>query len=226
MSDQARLPTIQPLSTDVEALLVYERQITLPLDLVRARALARARVALSGHAVPSIGRSLVAHQHAPLPLAAGIAVAAGIALAIELLLSAGIWQASTRGNRRADSLRQPTSTVRERPILPAVVEPPSAETPNHGAVMPEDGLEELRLLDRARQFDRRGDYNSALASTREHQRRFSNGRLVEEREALRIRALMGLGRVTEASESAAFFKRRFPHSVLLDTIDRMMASLR
>jgi hypothetical protein len=226
MRDQAQLPTIHPLSTDVESLLVYERQIAFQLDLVRARALARARLALKGTGVPSIGRSIAGHEASSMPMAVGIAVVAGFAVAIELLLSAGARQASLVVDRRSDSLRAPTSAAMQPDVTPPALESPNAKESNRGAVIPEDGLEELRLLDRARRFDRRGDYHAALASTREHQRRFSNGRLVEEREALLIRALMGLGRAAEAGEAAMLFRRRFPHSVLLETIDRMTASRR
>ena len=40
----------------------------------------------------------------------------------------------------------------------------------------------------------RGDFAEALSPINEHTRRFRNGRLVEEREALRVKALVGLRR--------------------------------
>ena len=74
---------------------------------------------------------------------------------------------------------------------------------------------ELALLDRARAALAGGDFSTALVPINEHRRRFPNGRLVEEREALRVKALRGLGREDEARRAAADFRARFPRSVLL-----------
>jgi hypothetical protein len=88
------------------------------------------------------------------------------------------------------------------------------------------GIEELQLLDRARQADARGEYAAVLAIATAHERRFPGGRLAEEREVLRVKALVGLGRSNEAGEVAVRFRRHFPRSVLLPKIDDMLASLR
>src|SRR5437016_1884991 len=45
--------------------------------------------------------------------------------------------------------------------------------------------------------------------------------LVEEREALRVKSLAGLGRQDDARRAAAEFHARFPRSVLLTTFERM-----
>ena len=70
----------------------------------------------------------------------------------------------------------------------------------------------------------RGDFAAALSPIAEHTRRFKNGRLVEEREALRVKALGGLGRTAEARHAAAAFRARFPRSVLLPAVSQMPAS--
>src|SRR5204862_2317853 len=75
--------------------------------------------------------------------------------------------------------------------------------------------DELRLLSHAREAVARRDFAAALPPIAEHTRRFRDGRLLEEREALRVKALSGLGRGEEARRAATAFKRRFPHSVLL-----------
>ena len=72
-----------------------------------------------------------------------------------------------------------------------------------------------------RQDVTRGDFSGALATIAEHIRKFRNGALVEEREALRVKSLAGLGRHAEAMRAAAQFHARFPHSVLLSTFERM-----
>ena len=65
---------------------------------------------------------------------------------------------------------------------------------------------------------------AALPPIAEHARRFKNGRLAEEREALRVKALVGLGRMEDARRAAAGFKARFPYSVLLPAVSQMPVS--
>jgi hypothetical protein len=83
-------------------------------------------------------------------------------------------------------------------------------------------LEEIKLLSRARRADARGDYPQVLLVLSEHERGFPAGRLSEEREVLRVKALVGLGRAEEARRAAARFRRQFPRSVLLHTVDAML----
>jgi hypothetical protein len=80
---------------------------------------------------------------------------------------------------------------------------------------------ELELLRTARRDVTRGDYAGALAAIGQHRRRFENGTLVEEREALRIKSLAGIGRAKEARAAAAAFRTRFPHSVFRSTFERL-----
>jgi hypothetical protein len=82
---------------------------------------------------------------------------------------------------------------------------------------------ELRLLRQARAAVARDDYAGAMPPIGEHARRFKDGRLAEEREALRVKALAGLGRTDEAQRVAAAFRARFPRSVLLSAVGRMPA---
>jgi len=82
---------------------------------------------------------------------------------------------------------------------------------------------ELRLLRQARVAVAREDFAAALPPIAEHARRFKDGRLTEEREALRVRALVGLGRSDEARRAAESFRTRFPHSVLLPAVGQMSA---
>ena len=89
----------------------------------------------------------------------------------------------------------------------------------------DDGPEEIQLLNHARQSDARGDYASVLAIVTEHERSHPAGRLSEEREVLRVKALVGLGHGGDARHAAAKFRRQFPRSVLLQKIDDMLASL-
>ena len=83
---------------------------------------------------------------------------------------------------------------------------------------------ELRLLRQARAAVAREDYAAALPPIAEHARRFKDGRLAEEREALRVKALAGLGRTDEARRAATAFRARFPRSVLLPAVNQMSPS--
>jgi hypothetical protein len=85
----------------------------------------------------------------------------------------------------------------------------------HAAALSTAGLE---LLQRAHAAYTRNEFSSALALIAEHARRFPRGSLAEEREALRVRSLLGLGHREEAQRAAAAFAVRFHHSVLLPRI--------
>jgi hypothetical protein len=105
--------------------------------------------------------------------------------------------------------------------------PAKRETPAHApAISPHVRNEryalELKVLQPARAAVARDDFSSALVAIDEHERRFPDGQLAEEREALRVQALLGLQRTEEASRAADAFRERFPGSVLLS---RMRKSL-
>jgi hypothetical protein len=82
---------------------------------------------------------------------------------------------------------------------------------------------EIAMLEKARGAIAKGAFAAALLPLGEHARQFPAGHLVEEREALRIRALTGLDRRAEARRAAAGFRARFPHSILLPRIDELVA---
>jgi hypothetical protein len=104
---------------------------------------------------------------------------------------------------------------------PAAPEPPVAAP---GLSRAEAARAELRLMHAARAAVARRDFAGALAPIAEHTRKFKNGRLAEEREALRVKTLSGLGRTEEARRAAAAFRARFPRSVLLPAVSQMPAS--
>jgi hypothetical protein len=83
---------------------------------------------------------------------------------------------------------------------------------------------ERALLDAARSAMEREDGAATLAATALHERRFPNGILVQEREALAVRALLLLGRKADAAARVARFRALFPDSVLLPTLEAAMAA--
>ena len=58
----------------------------------------------------------------------------------------------------------------------------------------------------------------------EHERRYPQGLLVQEREAMAVRALLLLKRHEDARARADRFRARFPDSVLLPTIEAAVGS--
>jgi len=73
------------------------------------------------------------------------------------------------------------------------------------------GPTEADLLQSA-QAALRSNPGRALALAREHQRRFPNGALAQEREVIAIEALSKLGRTDDARSRAGRFKEQYPHS--------------
>jgi len=207
------MDTVSPLPLEVEALLQHERVIIEKPEIVRARLMARARESLR-FAESSFPKLVRPSTLRPIWLAAaaGIALMASVAVAVQVY-------------RGYESPRTNPPVVTR---VPAAVEPQPAPAPSLSqapiwrASSRADVVEELRFLDRARQADVRGDYAAVLTLASEHERRFPHGRLAEDREVLRIRAFVGLGRSGEARTTATKFRRQFPRSVLLPKIDALL----
>jgi hypothetical protein len=70
------------------------------------------------------------------------------------------------------------------------------------------------------------DFANALVLVGQHAQRFPHGLLAEEREALRIRSLLGSGRTAAAERAASAFAKRFPRSVLLPHLRAELGSSR
>jgi outer membrane protein assembly factor BamD (BamD/ComL family) len=103
---------------------------------------------------------------------------------------------------------------------------PSPKSPRaHRPITPQESYAaELQLLQRAQSEYASQDFDNALVLVAEHGRRFPNGRLAEEREALRVRSLARAGRGDEARRALAAFANRFPHSVFLPRLQEAARS--
>jgi outer membrane protein assembly factor BamD (BamD/ComL family) len=109
-------------------------------------------------------------------------------------------------------------------------EPVAAPSPSHPRAQrarqlltpQESYAAELRLLQGAQSDYTSQDFPDALVLLAEHARRFPEGRLAEEREALRIRSLEGAGRSDEARHALSAFGRRFPRSALLPRLQQQL----
>lgn len=78
---------------------------------------------------------------------------------------------------------------------------------------------ERSLLEVARTALSRGDFASAMTSLDAHQKKFPNGVLREEREALYVQALARAGRRDEAKARAERFVKTYPKSMLLPVVE-------
>jgi len=217
-----------PLSPELEAWLAPHRAILPLAPAVEARAIRSAAV------VPESRERVGGHAFVLSRWA--FAAAAFVALAFGAgAYAAYAWRAPSRAAAHpapivATKASEPSAEPAdgETPaIAPSAAPHPKRSVGNVGAagrthaapVRPTNA--ELQLLRAARQDVTRGDFAGALTAIAEHTHRFRNGALVEEREALRVKSLAGLGRHEDAQRAAAQFHARFPHSVLLSTFERM-----
>jgi hypothetical protein len=154
-----------------------------------------------------------------------------IAVAAAAILALATAGAAAALHTRATRAPEVGPTVLQSPEAPSVwtsapqvlreqPTPRSASSSRHGrphrAVSPQESYAaELQLLQRAQSEYTGQDFPDALVLIAEHARRFPNGRLAEEREALRVRSLAGAGRGDEARRALAGFARHFPQSALL-----------
>jgi hypothetical protein len=235
---------IPPLTESVRALVRRVAAVEAAPQGARARVLARVEAIIGppsgGGGGYSSGSRPVAEPAASarhgalprlLPLAASFAV--GGALGATLMHSAMRRAASNEPERvvfveRAASATAAAMSDRESSTAPssqvsAPATPPAQRAPFAGTR--NQLSEERALLDQARSAIEREDASSALAATEKHERTFANGILVQEREAMAIRALAMLGRTGEARSRADRFRKRFPDSVLLPTIESTVGSL-
>lgn len=198
----------------------------------RVLAAGRAIIAADGHMPPRGERPLLLiPPPRPRPLArialagaGALAFAAVGAVAAIMLRSPGV----------APRLMVPASPEQHPAVKAALIPPaedalPSAEPQPRPGAAPgrmrrarvarvaadrDAATVELELLQRAHADYTRRDFAATLAVLAEHARRFPHGRLAEEREILRVRALVGAGRTDEARVAQSAFAAQFPRSVL------------
>lgn len=83
---------------------------------------------------------------------------------------------------------------------------------------------ERRLLDVARGALGRDNGVEALAASDEHARRFPNGLLAEEREAIAVQALVECKRLADARARSERFRQAYPKSILLPAVIAAVAA--
>jgi len=108
--------------------------------------------------------------------------------------------------------RPPRPGPRSRAEAPA---PTHAVVPDPPATADPQLTVERTLLERARGALAAGQFRQAVGIAAMHQRRFPEGRLVEQRERLWIQALISSGEAAEARRRLADLERSFPDSIFL-----------
>lgn len=234
--------SLPPLSPKARALLLAERDISPQPELIRRRAVLRARTAL-WHA-----RGLRNMRPGPISMWKRIRLLAVAALcatsAVAAWLTAepepftdsppAIVTTPTRHPAFVQPLRStatPGEPTQHRQHSPPLAESESnakqaapktstaSRTPGGGR-QKDTASEELALLDRARRAVVAGDFETALNAIQRHARSYPKSQLGEEREALRVRALKGAGLAKKATEAARDFESRFPKSVLAPELNK------
>jgi len=219
--------TPEPLSPELEALLAPHRTVLPLAPSVEARAIARAAAAKESQE-QGAGRA------AGRPLWVFAAAASAVLALGAVAYAARAWRSAPDSPAAIPVAPVASSRVTAPPppaiavVVPDTTAPATPEaSPRRrivrkasAAMLPPTNAE-LQLLRSARQDVIGGDFAGALAAIAEHVHRFRHGRLVEEREALRVKALAGLGRHEDAQRAAVEFHARFPHSVFLSTFERM-----
>jgi hypothetical protein len=229
---------LNPVPPEIEALFASEREFVPELGEIRERAMERAR------AVVPVNQWLEPSLRSPLRRLK-FREAAAVAVTLSAACAAAFYVGyQVRNKAPAVRIEEPAVEVSGEVLLaPSLVpsvsapatsadaslsEPLSAKskfaTQARAVTETEAYAMELRVLQPARYAVARQDYAAALSAIAEHQRRYASGKLAEEREALRVKALLGLGRTAEAQRAGVAFRARFPHSVLLGRIDELLGT--
>jgi hypothetical protein len=136
-------------------------------------------------------------------------------------------------NGGAPPVESHTELRRQVPVFPRKAAPrshkqpfassaPERNTTAHLAV----GLgEQQALLDTARKALARGENQAVLKALSEHSDRYPQSDLVEEREALAIKALVAAGQYDAARERGARFEQRFPGSLLIPAVTTALRTI-
>jgi hypothetical protein len=211
----------------VRELLDSGKEVPRQPDAVRARVLERARkTAAAPLPDPELDRALPARSPIHAAVAAGALALGGAA--VVLGLKAAFPSAPVAPPVRHSAVEVSPAPSAERAAPSEVPDPPSgsASARNETTAVPTAKLTqdrapvkgsyaaELELMRSAHNAFAAHDYAGALALTQEHARRFPNGVLAEEREAVSVRSLAASGHTNEARRAAAAFAKHFPRSVL------------
>jgi TolA-binding protein len=231
---------LEPLPSDLEALLAPARNLETPPSEVALRMAARLETTLLA------GVSGAAALEAQIGSASGAASSAGtgakiwlfksIALATTTFVVGGLAGAGLHASL-TEKPKPPAQVTTPVPPPPDSAPPPLALEPilevapqatRRKAPKRESQGETLgkerALLEVARTALARGRPDSALEALQQHLDQFPEGQLSEERELLFIQSLAASGKTPEAQARGAAFRSRFPRSMLIPAVEAVLES--
>ncbi len=220
---------LQPLCADIEGLLAAERGAPVPVGADQ-RVLARVEQTVAAPSVPAAtGAAWVKSLLA-------VVAALGIGGGTYALWPSGsqpaqshalAWPDSPRANPTPVGLAvAPTEPVAEPSPDLARAREPSPDRVSADTLSADTLSAERALLDRAQTALVAGDAPTASVAVAEHLREFPRGRLVEEREALRVQVLVRSDRSDVARRVADRFVDRYPRSIHRSAVEAAVEDVR
>ncbi|MCL2447895.1 MAG: hypothetical protein FWD17_02995 [Polyangiaceae bacterium] len=226
----------ESLDREMGALLDAERERSGPPAATRRRVLARVEASAASLRLPRPARrtSPAAPTTRSVLRPIGIAVLVmglGAALAVASRPRPVARTAEQAPTARASTSEQATLPPPVAPVpgpLPVTPDPPS--TPRSIAPPKLEGParslpDEHTLLDRARKDLLSGEPEAALDEVERHARRFPHGMLSEERDALRVEALVAAKRYARARAAGGRFRTAYPGSMLGPAVDDALQAI-
>lgn len=227
----------EPAAPDLDAWFASERGYQeVPDAAVRAHLLAaiQQRVAGSGgggSGGEGPGAATMATSKAVAGMIATFVVGGLVGAAVMHAAPAGVVVATSVASvaeASAPSVAAPTPEP-PTPLASAAIEAPVASAASLAAKVPSGDARgaaaERALVDAARIALASGEPSQALDIVERHVRDYPQGRLVEEREAIAIRALVKASRYDEARERAARFQARYARSVAAPAVSAALRSI-
>jgi hypothetical protein len=192
-------------------------QVSGWLGALTRRPLAWSLVAFSAGAACGAGIHAIAAHRADPPAVSTHREARAVAAPIQ--------QLEARSATSTEAASDPASrVVRATPIDLSPVASARNHEPTGGSRMASLAAQQA-LLDEARTALARGDAKAALRAIDQHTRRYPDSVMVEEREALSIKAFIASGNYAEARARSGRFRTRYPRSLLLPSIDEALSEI-
>jgi hypothetical protein len=227
------------MNPDARRIIQLARQARTPSadDKRRVRAAIALGVAATAVTVPT---AAAAGASAKLAGAAGVftglrgIVSVAVIASTSVGAGAYLWTHTSASRRSADvsvvsspppvEVAPPPITVSESTNPPPISPERPAETPARPRMAPQDPLAaELTLLHAAKQAWQDGKPQTALDLAQRHAQLYPHSQLASERDALKVFALCGLGRTSDARDLASTLLSRAPGSPFRASLEQSCA---
>jgi hypothetical protein len=212
-------PLLDVASPAAQSLLASALSKPIGIALMSAAVGGAGTYALSEYTQPVKGPGDHGAATAPTPATARATAPAPSAIRLSVPVQ------SPEGARPTPTSRNDTA---RRPVRASALPPNFNPTPVPSATLPSGAAslgEQQALLDVARKALAQGESRAVLETLSAHSRRYPNSDLVEEREALAIKALVAAGQYAAARERGARFQQRFPSSLLAPSVTAALRSI-